>query len=103
MVAHNWGLAELIESAVRTGALDLAADTLDRQAVKAQACRTDWALGVEARSRALLSDGDAAELAFRDAIGHLGRAWVRADLARAHLLYGEWLRRANRRFAVRVT
>jgi DNA-binding CsgD family transcriptional regulator len=96
MVAHNWGLAELIESAVRTGAHDLAADTLDRLAGKAQACRTDWALGVEARSRALLSDGDA-EPAFRDAIGHLGRARVRADLARAHLLYGEWLRRANRR------
>jgi DNA-binding CsgD family transcriptional regulator len=97
MVVHNWGLAELIESAVRTGALDLAADTLGRLAGKAQACRTDWALGVEARSRALLSDGDAAEPAFRDAIEHLGRARVRADLARAHLLYGEWLRRANRR------
>jgi DNA-binding CsgD family transcriptional regulator len=97
MVAHNWGLAELIESAARTGAFDLAADTLDRLAGKAQACRTDWALGVEARSRAILSDGDAAEPAFRAAIGHLGRARVRADLARAHLLYGEWLRRANRR------
>jgi DNA-binding CsgD family transcriptional regulator len=97
MVAHNWGLAELIESATRTGMLDLAADTLHRLTRKAQACRTDWALGLEARSRALLSKGDAAEPGFRDAIEALSRARVRADLARAHLLYGEWLRRANRR------
>jgi len=97
MVAHNWGLAELIESAVRTGASDLAIGALGRLARKAQACRTGWALGIEARSRALLSDGAAAEASFRDAIEHLGRARVRAELARAHLLYGEWLRRANRR------
>jgi ATP/maltotriose-dependent transcriptional regulator MalT len=97
MVAHNWGLAELIESAARTGALELAAGALDRLARKAQACRTDWALGVEARSRALLSGGEAAESGFRDAIEHLGRTRVRGDLARAHLLYGEWLRRENRR------
>jgi len=97
MVAHNWGLAELVESATRTGTLDAAAEALGRLSRKAQACRTDWALGIEARSRALLSDGDAAEAGFRDAIEHLGRARVRAELARAHLLYGEWLRRANRR------
>ena len=97
MVAHNWGLAELIESAARTGTPDLAADALHRLTTRAQACRTDWALGIEARSRALLSKGDAAEPSFRDAIEHLSRARVRADLARAHLLYGEWLRRANRR------
>jgi DNA-binding CsgD family transcriptional regulator len=100
MVAHNWGLAELIESAARTGAPELAAAALDRLARKAQACRTDWALGVEARSRALLSEDDA-EPRFRDAISHLGRARVRAELARAHLLYGEWLRRANRRLDAR--
>jgi DNA-binding CsgD family transcriptional regulator len=97
MVAHNWGMTELIESAVRTGRTDLAADALQRLTAKAQACRTDWALGLEARSRALLSDGDIAEHGFREAIGHLSRARVRAELARAHLLYGEWLRQTNRR------
>jgi len=97
MVAHNWALAELIESAARTGALDLAAEALQRLTGKAQACRTAWALGIEARSRALLSQDGDAEPGFRDAIAHLSRARVRAELARAHLLYGEWLRRANRR------
>src|SRR6516165_2855657 len=97
MVAHNWGMIELVESAARTGRTDLAADALDRLAGKARACGTDWALGIEARSRALLSDADAAERGFREAVEHLSRAQVRAELARAHLLYGEWLRRANRR------
>jgi len=100
MVAHNWSLAELIESAARAGMPDLAADALDRLTRKAQACRTDWALGIEARSRALLSTN--AEPRFRDAIEHLGRARVRAELARAHLLYGEWLRRENRRTDART-
>jgi DNA-binding CsgD family transcriptional regulator len=97
MVAHNWGMTELIESAVRTGRTDLAADALDRLAGKAQACGTDWALGIAARSRALLSDGDIAERGFRQAVEHLSRARVHGELARAHLLYGEWLGRANRR------
>jgi DNA-binding CsgD family transcriptional regulator len=65
--------------------------------MKARATRSDWALGIEARSRALLTEGDRAEGCFRDAIEHLGRTRVRAELARAHLLYGEWLRRENRR------
>jgi DNA-binding CsgD family transcriptional regulator len=97
MVAHNWGMPELIESAVRTGRIDLAEDALHRLAGKARACGTDWALGIEARCRALLSDGDLADREFRKAIEHLSQARVRAELARAHLLYGEWLRRANRR------
>ena len=97
MVAHNWGMIELVESAARTGRTDLAAAALDRLAGKARTCGTDWALGLEARSRALLSDGDVAERGYREAVGHLSRARVRAELARAHLLYGEWLRRANRR------
>jgi DNA-binding CsgD family transcriptional regulator len=97
MVAHNWGMTELVESAVRTGQTDLAADALDRMAGKARACGTDWALGLEARSRALLSESDMAERGFREAVEHLSRARVRAELARAHLLYGEWLRRENRR------
>jgi DNA-binding CsgD family transcriptional regulator len=97
MVAHNWGMIELIESAARTGRTDLAADVLDRLTGKARACGTDWALGVGARSRALLSEPDIAERGFREAVEHLSRARVRAELARAHLLYGEWLRQENRR------
>jgi DNA-binding NarL/FixJ family response regulator len=97
MVAHNWGMPELIESAVRTGRIDLAEDALHRLAWKARACGTDWALGIEARCRALLSDRDHAEREFRKAIQHLRQARMRAELARAHLLYAEWLRRANRR------
>jgi len=97
MVAHNWGMTELIESAARTGRTDLAAEALQRLTMKAQACRTHWALGIEARSRALLSTGDAAERGFREALGHLGQARVHGELARAHLLYGEWLRQADRR------
>jgi len=97
MVAHNWGMIELVESAARTGRIDLAADALDRLAGKARACGT----GFEARSRALLSDRDIAEREFRKAVEHLGRARVRAELARAHLLYGEWLRRGNRRVDAR--
>ncbi|MFI6058322.1 ATP-binding protein [Streptomyces sp. NPDC051286] len=101
MVAHNWGMPELIESAVRTGNTDLAELTLDRLTAKAQACRTDWALGIESRSRALLSNGEAAEREFAGALKHLGQAHVHGELARAHLLYGEWLRRENRRVDAR--
>jgi len=97
MVAHNWGMTELIESAARAGRTDLAAEALQRLTTKAQACRTDWALGIEARSRALLSTGDIAERQFRKAVGHLSRARVHGELARVHLLYGEWLRQADRR------
>jgi len=101
MVAHNWGMIELVESAAGTGRIDLAADALDRLAGKARACGTDWALGIEARSRALLSEPDIAEREFRDAVERLSRTRVRAELARAHLLYGEWLRRGNRRVDAR--
>jgi DNA-binding CsgD family transcriptional regulator len=100
VVGENWGLSELIEPATRTGRMDMAREALNRLASKAQATGTDWALGIESRSRALLSEG-AAENAFRDAIEHLSRTRVRAELARTHLLYGEWLRRANRRIDAR--
>ena len=97
IVVENWGLTELIESATQTGKTDLARDALERLAGKARASGTDWALGIEARARALLSEGDVAEGQFREAIGHLSRARVRAELARAHSLCGEWLRREGRR------
>jgi DNA-binding CsgD family transcriptional regulator len=102
LVAENWGLSELIEPATRTGRTDLATDALNRLAAKAGATRTDWALGIEARSRALLSEGGRAEDSFREAIEHLGRARVRAELARTHLLYGEWMRREKRRLDARA-
>ncbi len=96
LVAHNWGLTELVESAARARRMDLATDAFQRLSSKALASGTEWALGMQARARALLEDGDVAEAAYREAIEHLARARVRAELARAHLLYGEWLLEKNR-------
>ncbi|MDQ3894180.1 MAG: LuxR C-terminal-related transcriptional regulator, partial [Actinomycetota bacterium] len=101
VVGENWGLSELVEPATRTGNFDLAKDAMSRLTRKAQASGGDWALGIEARSRGLMSEGDVAERRFDDAIGHLSRTRVRAELARTHLLYGEWLRRENRRVDAR--
>jgi DNA-binding CsgD family transcriptional regulator len=97
VVAENWGLAELAEPAVRTGHRDIAEEAVGRLARKARATGSNWALGIAARSRALLAEGDDAEGSFRAAITHLGRTRIRAELARGHLLYGEWLRRESRR------
>jgi DNA-binding CsgD family transcriptional regulator len=102
MVAPMWAAVELIEAAARSGRGEMAADALRRLADVTSASGTDWALGVEARSRALLSDGDTAERWYRESIERLGRTCIRADLARAHLLYGEWLRRQRRRIDARV-
>jgi ATP/maltotriose-dependent transcriptional regulator MalT len=93
MTAPTWAMAELIEAATRSGQDDVAADALARLAETTSVSDTDWGRGIEARSRALLSEGDTAEHLYREAIDHLSRCRVRADLARAHLLYGEWLRR----------
>ncbi|HEY4461316.1 MAG TPA: AAA family ATPase, partial [Streptosporangiaceae bacterium] len=93
----TWGLAELIEAAARSAVPERAASALERLSGIARACGTDWALGAEARSRALVSDGEDAENLYREAIDRFGRARLRVDLARAHLVYGEWLRRQRRR------
>jgi len=96
-----WALPELIEAAMRTGETRLAGETLTRLAKAASAGERDWGLGVLARSRALLSDGPDAESSYREAIERLGRTALRPELARAHLVYGEWLRRENRRLDAR--
>ena len=93
----GWALVELIEAAVRSAVPERATGALQRLSDIARACGTDWALGVEARSRALVSDGAAAEYLYREAIDRFGRGRLRVELARAHLLYGEWLRRQRRR------
>ena len=93
----TWSMAELIEAAARTGQPGHAAGALRSLSEATGAAGTDWALGVEARSRALLSEDESAAHLYRQAIGHLSRTRVRAELARTHLLYGEWLRRRNRR------
>jgi DNA-binding CsgD family transcriptional regulator len=90
-------VVELVEAAVRSGAPGRAAGAVERLSGVARACGTDWALGAEARSRALVSDGEAAENLYREAIDRFGRARLRVDLGRARLLYGEWLRRQRRR------
>jgi DNA-binding CsgD family transcriptional regulator len=97
----NWGLAELIEAGARSGKVELATDALVRLSRTTTASGTGWALGVEARSRALLSEGETAEGLYRDAIDRLRLTRLRPELARAHLLYGEWLRRENRRLDAR--
>ena len=93
----NWAAAELVEASARSGMTGTAAETCRWIAEMTSASGTSWALGVEARSRALVTEGHAAEGLYQDAIMHLGRSRVRAELARAHLLYGEWLRRRRRR------
>ena len=93
----NLVLVELVLAAVRSGQVERAAEALARLSAKTQASGTEWALGVEAGARALLSEGEAAERLHLEAIDRLGRTRIRAALARAHLHYGEWLRRERRR------
>ena len=96
-----WALPELVEAAMHVGDAELAREALKRLAETTQPAGTDFALGIEARSRALLSDGTGASDLYRDAIERLSRTRLRPELARAHLLYGEWLRREGRRVDAR--
>jgi ATP/maltotriose-dependent transcriptional regulator MalT len=96
-----WALPELVEAATRSGNAALARDALERLAATTRPCATDWALGAEARCQALLSDGGVADELYREAIDRLSRTRLRPELARAHLLYGEWLRREGRRVEAR--
>jgi len=88
-----WALVELIEASARIGDSEVARDALDELAATTQPSRSGFSRGIEARCRALLADGDAAEASYREAIMQLDRAGVRTELARAHLVFGEWLRR----------
>jgi DNA-binding CsgD family transcriptional regulator len=101
LAASNWGMVELIEAAARIGTPDLADDALRRLVDTTAASGTDWALGIAARSRALLLDGQDAEDHYVEATDRLARSRMAVDLARAHLLYGEWLRRERRRVDAR--
>ena len=98
---RNYALAELVEAATRSShheSAEWAVHELERRAL---AAGTDWALGMLARSRALVSAGDDADACYREAIDRLGRTRIVVELGRAHLLYGEWLRRENRRLDAR--
>jgi len=94
-------LVELVEAGVRSGAHDMAAIALGQLEERARAAGTDWALGALARSSALLEDGRAAEALYREALERLERCRIVVHLARAHLVYGEWLRRQHRRVHAR--
>jgi RNA polymerase sigma factor (sigma-70 family) len=101
LVPVGWAMPELIEAAARTGAGELAAQTDRRLAERCSASGTEWALGIAARSHALLVDDEHADDLYTEAIERLGRTRLAVDCARAHLLYGEWLRRQRRRIDAR--
>jgi DNA-binding CsgD family transcriptional regulator len=98
----TWGAVELVEAAARLGDAPRAAAAVRALAVTTQASGTELALGMEARSRALVASGPAAEALYREAIDRLGRTRLRFMLARSHLVYGEWLRRERRRLDART-
>ena len=101
MQVSNWALSELVEAAARCGQPEAATDALERLAEMARACGTNWVIGVEACARALVADPADADELYRHAIERLGRTRLRTELARTHLLYGEWLRRNRRRIDAR--
>ena len=96
-----WALIELIEAAARSGNMPMASDALERLAETTQVSGTGFGLGIEARSRALMAEDGPADGLYREAIDRLGRTQLRPELARAHLVYGEWLRRQGRRSQAR--
>ena len=97
-----WASTELVEAAIRSSKPEVAAGALERVISATAPCNTDWSLGIQARCRALVSEGESAECLHREAIERLSRTRLRPELARAHLLYGEWLRRENRRVDARA-
>ncbi|MET7998319.1 AAA family ATPase [Amycolatopsis sp. NPDC005232] len=99
----GWALAELVEGAARSGDRDAATAALAQLSERAGHSRTDWALGVAARSKALLESGAEAEALYREAIERLARTRIKTHLARAHLVYGEWLTARGRRADARAT
>ncbi len=99
----DWSLVQLIEAASRCGEQARAAQAFDELVAVTRPCNTQWALGAEACSRALVSDGDDAEASYREAIDRLAQTRLPMQLARAQLLYGEWLRRKGRRVDARKT
>lgn len=102
LVLFGWSLVELIEAGARSGAHDEAAVALRQLEERTRAAGSDWALGILARSSALLTEGNVADALYREAIDRLKRSRIAVHLARAHLLYGEWLRRENRRVDARA-
>jgi DNA-binding CsgD family transcriptional regulator len=102
LFTSHWALTELVEACVRGGNSGLAAEALERLVEATSASGADWGLGIVARSRALVSEDGAAEALYLEAITRLGRTPLRPELGRAHLVYGEWLRRENRRMDARV-
>jgi DNA-binding CsgD family transcriptional regulator len=96
-----WVVPELVEAASRTGDVALVRTALEWLSERTRVTSSEWALGIEARARALLGEGDVADGLYRESIERLGRTRARVELARAHLVYGEWLRRDNRRVDAR--
>jgi ATP/maltotriose-dependent transcriptional regulator MalT len=102
LTSENWAISERIEAAARAGRFEIAADGVRRLEEITHDGGTDWGLGIAARCAALVTEGDAAEGLYREATERLGRTRLRPELARAHLVYGEWLRRAGRRVDARA-
>jgi DNA-binding CsgD family transcriptional regulator len=98
----GWALIELVEAAARSGEPEIAGVALEQLSERTRLSGSEWALGVEARSRALLSDGERAEELYVEAIERLGRCRIKVHVPRAQLIYGEWLRRENRRTDARL-
>ena len=102
LVISTWMLSERVEAAVRCGERKVAASALAELERAARPGNSEWGLGIEARSRAMLSEESIADVLYREAIERLDRTPLRAEVARSHLVYGEWLRRSNRRVDARV-